>query len=73
MAVLNALPTYRREGRPFLAIVYGIAGNKIGAIQLTDRFALVDVAEELAERVISSLQGRKIKGRTIRLRRDREG
>lgn len=29
MAVLNALPTYRREGRPFLAFVYGIAGNKI--------------------------------------------
>lgn len=29
MAVLNALPNYRREGRPFLAFVYGIAGNKI--------------------------------------------
>ena len=29
MAVLNALPSYRREGRPFLAFVYGIAGNKI--------------------------------------------
>lgn len=29
MAVLHALPTYRREGRPFLAFVYGIAGNKI--------------------------------------------
>ena len=27
MAVLNALPSYRREGRPFLAFVYGIAGN----------------------------------------------
>lgn len=50
----------------------GIAGNKIGAIQLADRFSLVDVSEELADRVISSLQGRKIKGRTIRLRRDRE-
>ncbi len=29
MAVLNALPSYRREGRPFLAFVYGIASNKI--------------------------------------------
>ncbi len=29
MAVLNALPHYRREGRPFLAFVYGIASNKI--------------------------------------------
>lgn len=29
MAVLTALPGYRREGRPFLAFVYGIASNKI--------------------------------------------
>ncbi len=29
MAVLTALPSYRREGRPFLAFVYGIAGNKV--------------------------------------------
>ncbi|AZI58648.1 sigma-70 family RNA polymerase sigma factor [Nakamurella antarctica] len=29
MAVLTALPKYRREGRPFLAFVYGIAGNKV--------------------------------------------
>jgi ATP-dependent RNA helicase DeaD len=50
----------------------GIAGNQIGAIQLADRFSLVDVSEDLADKVISSLQGRKIKGRVIRLRRDRE-
>lgn len=29
MAVLTALPNYRREGRPFLAFVYTIAGNKV--------------------------------------------
>lgn len=29
MAVLTALPTYRRQGRPFLAFVYTIAGNKV--------------------------------------------
>lgn len=29
MAVLTALPSYRREGRPFLAFVYTIASNKI--------------------------------------------
>jgi RNA polymerase sigma-70 factor, ECF subfamily len=29
MAVLTALPTYRRDGRPFLAFVYGIAGHKV--------------------------------------------
>ncbi|RIJ77406.1 sigma-70 family RNA polymerase sigma factor [Nakamurella silvestris] len=29
MAVLTALPNYRRQGRPFLAFVYTIAGNKV--------------------------------------------
>jgi RNA polymerase sigma-70 factor (ECF subfamily) len=29
IAVLTALPTYRDQGRPFLAFVYGIAGHKV--------------------------------------------
>lgn len=29
MAVLTALPTFRREGKPFLAFVYGIAAHKV--------------------------------------------
>jgi RNA polymerase sigma-70 factor (ECF subfamily) len=29
LAVLNALPAYREEGRPFLAFVYGIAAHKV--------------------------------------------
>jgi RNA polymerase sigma-70 factor (ECF subfamily) len=29
MAVMTALPTYRREGRPFLAFVYGICSHKV--------------------------------------------
>lgn len=29
MAVLTALPTYREQGRPFLAFVYGIASHKV--------------------------------------------
>lgn len=29
MAVITALPTYRREGKPFLAFVYGIASHKV--------------------------------------------
>ncbi len=29
LAVLTALPTYRDQGRPFLAFVYGIAGHKV--------------------------------------------
>lgn len=29
MAVLNALPSYRAQGKPFLAFVYGIAAHKV--------------------------------------------
>ena len=29
MAVMTALPTYRRDARPFLAFVYGIAAHKV--------------------------------------------
>ena len=29
MAVINALPTFRQDGRPFLAFVYAIASNKL--------------------------------------------
>ena len=29
MAILTALPTFRREGKPFLAFVYGIASHKV--------------------------------------------
>jgi len=29
LAVLTALPTFRREGKPFLAFVYGIAAHKL--------------------------------------------
>ena len=29
MAVITALPSYRREGRPFLAFVYGICSHKV--------------------------------------------
>jgi RNA polymerase sigma-70 factor (ECF subfamily) len=29
MAVLSALPTFRHEGRPFLAFVYGICAHKV--------------------------------------------
>lgn len=29
VAVLTALPTFRQEGRPFVAFVYGIAAHKV--------------------------------------------
>ena len=49
----------------------GIAGREVGAIEIADRFSLVDVAEELAEGVIEALRASKIKGRKVTVRPDR--
>ncbi len=50
----------------------GVSGKSIGAIQITDRFSLVDVAEESAEDVIRALTRTKLKGKKVSVRRDRE-
>ncbi len=49
----------------------GIAGNEIGAIDLTDRFALVEVPTRIADFVIEAMQGVKIRGRNVNVRADR--
>jgi len=51
----------------------GITGRQVGAIDIADRFSLVEVPEELAEEVMTALEGRQIRGKRIRLRHDREG
>lgn len=48
-----------------------IAGREIGAIQIADRFALVDVPDGAADRVIQALRGGSLKGRKVTVRRDR--
>jgi ATP-dependent RNA helicase DeaD len=49
----------------------GIRGSEIGAIQITDRFSIVEVAEDVASRVIEALRVSKLKGRKVAVRRDR--
>lgn len=46
LAVLRALPSYREQGRPFLAFVYGIARNKVADVH---RAASRNRAEPYAE------------------------
>jgi RNA polymerase sigma-70 factor (ECF subfamily) len=46
LAVLMALPSYRDEGRPFLAFVYGIAQHKVADVR---RAAAVNRIEPVAE------------------------
>jgi len=51
----------------------GLSAREIGAIQITDRFSLVEVPESAAEMVISALQHSTIRGRRPTVRRERYG
>jgi ATP-dependent RNA helicase DeaD len=49
----------------------GIPGSDIGAIDIADRFSIVEVAEDVAAGVINDLRGSSIKGKKVKVRRDR--
>ena len=50
----------------------GIDPRVIGAIQITDRFSLVELPDDIADDVIGTLRATTIKGRKVLVRRDRE-
>jgi ATP-dependent RNA helicase DeaD len=50
----------------------GVKGGAIGAIEITDRFSLVEVPAEAAETVIRALRNTTIRGRKFLVRRDRD-
>ncbi len=50
----------------------GVSGGAIGAIEIADRFALVEVPTDQAEAIIHALRGTKIRGRRVIVRRDRD-
>jgi ATP-dependent RNA helicase DeaD len=49
----------------------GVLGKDIGSIDLTDRFALVEVPNALAEYIVETMQGVRIRGRNVTVRADR--
>ena len=49
----------------------GIGSRDIGPIDIAERFTLVDVPNEVADYAIESLQGVRIRGRKLAVRRDR--
>ncbi|MGQ0563156.1 MAG: DEAD/DEAH box helicase [Gemmatimonadota bacterium] len=49
----------------------GLAGRDIGAIEIADRFSLVEVPQSAANDVITALRGTTIKGRRTTVRRER--
>jgi ATP-dependent RNA helicase DeaD len=48
-----------------------LSGRDIGAIEITDRFSLVEVPESAADEVIAALRATTIKGRKPTIRRER--
>ncbi len=51
----------------------GLNGRQIGAIEIADRFSLVEVPEASADAVVPALRGRMIKGKKTTVRRERFG
>ena len=49
----------------------GVAGGLIGAIQITDRFSIVEVPEEVAVQVIKALGKTTLRGKKVQVRRDK--
>jgi len=50
----------------------GVGGDAIGAIEIADRFSLVEVRAEHADAIIRALRGTTLRGRKVNVRRDRE-
>jgi ATP-dependent RNA helicase DeaD len=51
----------------------GVEGRAIGAIQIGERYSLVEVPEAIVSDVVAALRGTKLKGRKVIIRRDRDG
>jgi ATP-dependent RNA helicase DeaD len=51
----------------------GVRGRDIGAIQVADKFSIVEVPEEQADDIIAALRGSTIKGKKVPIRHDHGG
>ena len=49
-----------------------LSGRDIGAIEIADRFALVEVPESAADDVVTALRASTIKGKKVTVRRAHE-
>ena len=50
----------------------GLAPRDVGSIDVAERFSLVEVPGEIADQVVDALQGMRVRGRRIVVRRDRD-
>ena len=49
----------------------GLAGSDIGAVRISERFATVEVPSGASKDVIRALSSTRIKGKKVKVRRDR--
>jgi ATP-dependent RNA helicase DeaD len=50
----------------------GIQSRDLGAIEIADRFSLVDVPAEMADRIVAAMRRATLRGQKVQVRRDRE-
>ena len=50
----------------------GVPARAIGAIQISGRFSIVEVAEGAADDIVRSMRGVLLRGKPVQIRRDRE-
>ena len=50
-----------------------IEGRQIGAIEIAERFSLVELPDDLVDPVIAALRATKVKGKRLTVRRDKAG
>ncbi len=50
----------------------GISSQELGAIEIADRFSLVDVPDALADKIIDAMKKTTLRGQKVAVRRSRE-
>jgi ATP-dependent RNA helicase DeaD len=51
----------------------GIASRELGAIEIADRFALIEVPEARADDIVAAMKKATLRGKKVQVRRDRDG
>ena len=49
----------------------GVPSRALGAIEIADKFSLVEVPDALADRIIAALKATKIRGNKVHVRREK--
>ena len=49
----------------------GVPSRALGAIEIADKFSLVEVPDALADRIIAALKATKIRGKKVNVRREK--